>query len=89
MTEKAATSDALRVLVEACEAAFIGDGGSLDVFEDDDDVTTPASGITFGMVRRAREALDGYVALTQLARAVAAEPQAPGRLSRLKELLDA
>lgn len=46
---------ALNALVTACEEAFAG----LDMasFEDDADVSHPPSGITFGMIRRARAAL--------------------------------
>lgn len=54
----------LEVLVSACEEAFIGDldqpvegDDEASPFEDDEDVSHPPSGITFGMIRRARREL--------------------------------
>jgi hypothetical protein len=59
-------ADALVGLVAACENAFAGE---LTADEpDDEDVSLPPSGITFGMIRRAREAL--------AAQAPAADPYA-------------
>ncbi len=46
--------EALQPLVEACENEF---GSQIEDWRDDDDVTSPPCGITFGMIRRAREAL--------------------------------
>ena len=43
----------LERLVEACEDAF-----GLAGYNDEEDVMTPPSGITFGMIRRARAALE-------------------------------
>lgn len=49
------TTGPLEELVAACESAFIG--GETAGFPDADDVTTPACGISFGVIRRARAAL--------------------------------
>lgn len=49
--------DPLEELVAACEAAFSGTDGMMDHYPDDEDVSTPGTGITFGMIRRARAAL--------------------------------
>lgn len=47
-------------LTAACETAFIGEE-DLD-WSDDEDVSSPSSGITFGMIRRARAALENLEA---------------------------
>lgn len=49
----------LEELVAACESAFADD--SMTEFDDDEDVSTPGTGITFGMIRRARLALLGAI----------------------------
>jgi hypothetical protein len=43
-------------LVTACEEAFAG--AIMDDFKEDEDVMSPPSGITFGMIRRARGAVE-------------------------------
>lgn len=43
-------------LVTACEQAFAGP--KMATFGEDEDVSTPPTGITFGMIRRARGAVD-------------------------------
>ena len=45
----------LETLVAACETAFVDDMGE---FKDAEDISHPPIGITFGMIRRARAALD-------------------------------
>lgn len=45
--------DAIEELIEACEGAFGANGD----WADDEDVSTPGTGITFGQIRRARQAL--------------------------------
>jgi hypothetical protein len=44
----------LEELVAACELSF---GADDDEFDDDEDISTPPTGITFGMIRRARAEL--------------------------------
>ena len=44
------------MLIAACEAEFIGDGPN--DWGDDEEVASPSSHITFGMIRRARIAYD-------------------------------
>jgi hypothetical protein len=46
----------LEALVAACEAAYAGP--NMAEFDDDEDISHPPSGITFGMIRRARAELD-------------------------------
>jgi hypothetical protein len=46
----------LSLLVEACEEAFAGPG--MQSFPDDADVSSPAIGITFGLIRNARVELE-------------------------------
>ena len=48
---------AIEALIAACESAFAGD--CMQEYEDDEDVAAPPMGITFGMIRRARAALEG------------------------------
>jgi hypothetical protein len=47
--------EAIAGLVLACEVAFAGP--EMADFDDADDISEPPTGITFGMIRRAREAL--------------------------------
>ncbi len=55
--EVASLREALRPLVTACEVAFAGQ--DMERFADDEDVSHPPTGLTFGVIRRAREALEG------------------------------
>lgn len=59
-----AVDSALECLVAACEEAFIGgldhpvdDANEVGPFADEEDVSSPPTGITFGMIREARKAL--------------------------------
>jgi hypothetical protein len=60
--------NALEVLVTACEKAFAGPGMAVNDddpdslgFPDDEDISSPPSGITFGMIRDARAVLGATV----------------------------
>jgi len=52
--------EALAVLVTACEQAFAGP----EMGDFDEDVSHPPSGITFGMIQRARMALTPVMTIT-------------------------
>lgn len=50
--------DALEKLVTACEAEFMSDEG---VWDDEEEVAYPSSHLTFGMIRDARNSLNGLL----------------------------
>ena len=57
---------ALRDLIDASKKAYLSEPDDRSVDADDEDISSPASGITFGMIRRADSELQAFEWLKNL-----------------------